>query len=82
MSFDFVCAVKGFTFGTVIGVHCLRGDSQFTVGFQEYLEQKGVDVTAASCTGHSLEGESEDIEILRDVTRKVWLLLSWKAPLP
>ena len=68
---------KRFTLGTVIGIDNLRGDPQFTVGFGEYLEQKGVVprmvefVTIASCTSHSFvvandipEGESEDIEIL------------------
>ena len=30
---------KRFTFGTVIGADCLRGDPQFTVGFQEHLQE-------------------------------------------
>ena len=32
---------KRFAFGTVIGVGCLRGDPQFTIGLQEYAQGKG-----------------------------------------
>ena len=67
-----------FTFGTVVGTHHLRGDSDFLERFNKYLrEEKRVDpaeyeiVTIASCAGHSFvitkeipEGESEDIDYL------------------
>ena len=64
---------KRFAFGTVTGIGNIRGDPAFTLGFDGFLREKGVDpdlVTIASCAGHSFvitreifEGESEDIEI-------------------
>ena len=66
-----------FTFSTVNGTNNLRGDANFLLEFNRYLEDKRVDpaayelVTIASCTGHSFvitreipEGESEDIDYL------------------
>ena len=70
---------KRFTFGTVRGADNLRGDSAFTLGFDAFFREKGVDprtvnlVTIASCADHSFvitreipEGESEDIEFLTE----------------
>ena len=64
-----------FTFATVTGTNNLRGDANFLLEFNRYLEDKRVDpatyelVTIASCAGHSFfitreipEGESEDID--------------------
>ena len=66
-----------FTFGIVAGTNNLRGDANFLLEFNRYLEGKRVDpatyelVTIASCAGHSFvitreipEGESEDIDYL------------------
>ena len=48
-----------FTFGIITGTNNLRGDANFLLEFNRYLEGKQVDpatydlVTIASCTGHS-----------------------------
>ena len=68
---------KRFTFATVTGTNHLRGDANFLLEFNRYLEGKRVHpaayelVTIASCTGHLFvitreipEGESDDIDYL------------------
>ena len=61
-----------FTFGIVTGTNQLRGDANFLLEFNRYLEGSGYELVAiASCTGHSFvitreiaEGESDDIDYL------------------
>ena len=71
-----LCMVKQcFTFSTIKGTSNLRGDANFLLELNRYLEDKRADpadselVTIAFCTGHSFvitretsEGESEDID--------------------
>ena len=64
-----------FTFSTVTGTNNLRGDANFLLEFNRYLEEKRADpaayelVTLASCTGHSFVIESHfQKESLRTLT--------------